>query len=777
MHIEFVEIQNFRKLKSVRVDFSVETTVFVGANNSGKTSAMGALRHFLVDHSRFTTNDLTLSNWSAINLFGKLIESAENDKAVQIPTLQDWWKLVPSLDIWLNVENDQIHYVSHLIPTLDWEGGMVGVRLSFEPKDLGELYKEFASARKAARETVDAARMQRKEGGDYGLSLWPADLCDFLEKRLLSHFEVHAYSLDASKCRSPSLGTAQPQSLTSNVEQIEGDPLKGLIRVRMIDAQRGFSDPEPKTRSNSDSDDDGEPAQKGRLSLQLQSYYKRHIDPSEMPEASDVEALEAIHQANRQFEKKLSEGFKGPFDELQSLGYPGIANPKLAISSQLKATDGLAHSSALKYEVISEWEKDKNAPCLPEQYNGLGYQNLISIVFRLMSFRDDWMKVGKAGKRTVLKIGETLSPQPLHLVLVEEPEAHLHAQVQQVFIRRAYAVLRNHEDLRNNARLRTQLIVSTHSSHIAHECDFAHLRYFRRKPATARGEVPTSSVVNLSEVFGKGKSTERFVTRYLKATHCDLFFADGAILVEGPAERLLVPHFVRQHYKSLCECYVTTLEIGGRHAHRLRPLIEHLGLNTLVITDMDVSEIRNKKLYSAHPARNKSLVTGNSTLRTWVPRQKSFDLLLDLPEPSKLAQIDDYSSVRVAYQCPVTVTLEGNAEPTEALVNTFEDALVLSNLSFFKTLKGRGLIKTFREIIGASTNTDALVSGINEALEKGKKAELALELLLLPDRSELIPPGYIADGLSWLQDQLVRKQLDIIVSEREILTATKKESV
>lgn len=42
MHIEHVEIGNFRKLQSVRVDFAEATTVFVGANNSGKTSAMVA---------------------------------------------------------------------------------------------------------------------------------------------------------------------------------------------------------------------------------------------------------------------------------------------------------------------------------------------------------------------------------------------------------------------------------------------------------------------------------------------------------------------------------------------------------------------------------------------------------------------------------------------------------------------------------------------------------------------------------------------------------------
>ncbi|WP_415183090.1 AAA family ATPase [Phaeovulum sp.] len=46
MHIELVEIGNFKKFLGVRVGFSKKTTVFVGANNSGKSSAMVALRHF-----------------------------------------------------------------------------------------------------------------------------------------------------------------------------------------------------------------------------------------------------------------------------------------------------------------------------------------------------------------------------------------------------------------------------------------------------------------------------------------------------------------------------------------------------------------------------------------------------------------------------------------------------------------------------------------------------------------------------------------------------------
>ncbi|MCP4409313.1 MAG: ATP-binding protein [Gammaproteobacteria bacterium] len=39
MKIRFVEIQNFRRFRLTHIDFDNETTIFVGANNSGKTSA------------------------------------------------------------------------------------------------------------------------------------------------------------------------------------------------------------------------------------------------------------------------------------------------------------------------------------------------------------------------------------------------------------------------------------------------------------------------------------------------------------------------------------------------------------------------------------------------------------------------------------------------------------------------------------------------------------------------------------------------------------------
>jgi len=264
-----------------------------------------------------------------------------------------------------------------------------------------------------------------------------------------------------------------------------------------------------------------------------------------------------------------------------------MSNPKLKISTLLRATDGLKHGSSVQYQVADPSGDGTRTLKLPEDYSGLGYQNLIAMVFMLMGFRDEWMRVEKAGLLEGADVSHEI--QPLHLVLVEEPEAHLHAQVQQVFINKAYNLLRKHCDLGAGETYCTQLLVSTHSSHVAHEADFANLRYFRRRPAATKSETPTTTVANLSHIFGDGDDTKRFVKRYLKATHCDLFFADGVIFVEGQAERILVPHFIRHHFPELSRRYVTLLELGGSHVHSFRDLVDALGIATLIIGDLDAT--------------------------------------------------------------------------------------------------------------------------------------------------------------------------------------------
>ena len=773
MHIKFVEIQNFRKLKSVRIDFATEKTVFVGANNSGKTSAMVALRHFLVDPKRITTNDFTLSNVGRLVQIGASLENPPEGQTEPSHLLSEWLKLLPSLDVWIEVETDEIHHVTHLLPTLDWVGGVLGVRLRLEPKAAGELARDYLVARKAAKETMEEAK--KVQGGDqYTISLWPENIRDFLDRRIGALLTVKAHLLDATKLSDPTNGVANPQVIPQESEPIEGHPFEGLICVDEINAQRGFSDVRDTSRAaDSAGDEMHERGDKRRLSEQLRSYYSLHLDPSEAPEPSDIDALQAIDTAQSIFDEKLKVGFAGPLKEMEGLGYPGVSDPKLILSTRIRPIDGLSHAAALQFQVNCV-EAPENQPHLPEQYCGLGYQNLISMVFRLMSFRDAWMRVGKAKAKPQTGHETGSHRAPLHLVLIEEPEAHLHAQVQQVFIRKAYEILRAHPDLGGSKILTTQLLVSTHSSHIAHESEFVALRYFRRRPAVAPGEVPTSVVINLSEVFGVQDDTRRFVTRYLRAMHCDLFFADAAVLVEGPAERILVPHFIRSHFRELNQSYITLLEIGGSHAHRLRPLIEHLGLITLIIADIDASQPSNGGA-AEQPKRGTGQISRNETVKTWTPAIDAIDALLECPEAGKERIYDELFSVRSAYQCPIITTDFNGGADAEALANTFEDALVFSNIPLFRDIDGIGLIPKFKKAVNDALTPAELGEKLFNLLKGGDKAAFALDILFQEDPALLHMPKYIADGLAWLEERIKRKQAEVVAETVAAIAAVAEE--
>ena len=751
MKIKFVEIKNFRKLKSCRIAFSDEETVFVGANNSGKTSAMDALILFLKKSRRkeIATTDFTLSNWHVINKIGDAWISCDDPEELDLD-IEQWLPILPTIDIWLNVDNSEVHYVSHLIPTLSWDGGQLGVRLSFEPKNIEELFKEFKKEFDLA-----SAISAKNQNRTTPLTLWPRSMHNFLERRLHHHFTTNAYLLDPSKLAEPIGGVAQLQPLPNNSIPLGEEPFKGLFKIDIINAQRGFSDA-------TISDGLGSRNTSGRLTSQLRSYFDKHLNPSDQPTENDLDALIAIENAKNEFDKKLKTSFSSAISELEALGYPGFSDPQITLTSKINPVDGLDHDSAIQFNVVNTDETTSEIPLsLPEKYNGLGYQNLISMVFKLIRFRDEWMRKGKANK-SLDNDGSVI--EPLHIVLIEEPEAHLHAQVQQVFIKKAYGVLRNHKDLKDSISHSTQMIVSTHSSHIAHEIDFGCLRYFRKKPIENKNEVPCATIINLSKTFGQPNNsskdqeveTDKFTERYLKTTHCDLFFADGVILVEGSAERMLIPHFIRHKYPELDARYITVLEIGGSHAHRLRPLIEDLGLVTLVVTDID--SIKETNSGKTQPERNKSCRTGNMTLKSWLPQKENLDELFDLVDREK---ISGNGLVRVAYQYPFQIFFSTKAKE-EAIPYTFEDALVLSNVELFKELNtATGLIKKMFTAVSKPHLTKAATEMFN-ALENGNKAEMALELLYFEDPSNLKPPKYIAEGLQWLQEKLKQKDNDYV---------------
>ena len=739
MKIAFVEIQNFRKLKACRVEIASQETILVGANNSGKTSAMDSMILFLKKSRRndITTTDFTLSNWTHINQIGMQWVNADGDNKPDF-TLDQWLPYLPSVDVWLDVNEADIHHIIHLLPTLDWTSDqLLGVRLAFAPKDIEKLYKEFIDACHAARQTEQSASSE----GESKLSLWPESMRDFLDRELYKYFKVKSYILDPTKCNEPDNSVAKPQLLPADSEPMDKEPFEGLFKIDVISAQRGFSDPKTEDDSHSSF---------SSLSTQLRQYFTKHLDPSESPDNNDIDALQAIEAAKAVFDEKLKTSFTPAIKELEGLNYPGFSDPQISLTSKISPIDSLDHKTAVRFNLPG-----LASLSLPEEYNGLGYQNLISMVFSLIRFRDEWMRVGKAAKRQ--SNDETII-EPLHIVLIEEPEAHLHAQVQQVFIKKAYHVLRAHDQLKGD-QPSTQMIVSTHSSHIAHELDFTCLRYFRREPAKQDGEIPSATVVNLSKTFGDCDDTSRFAARYIKSTHCDLFFADAAILVEGSAERMLVPHFIRHNFQKLDQSYISLLEIGGSHAHRLKPLLETLGLLSLVITDLDsIGESDIKKIF---PERGEKYRTGNTTLKEWIPKMEPLDMILDCSDDDKQSV---NKQIKVAYQCPIKLKYKDDSAEEEVIPYTFEDSLALTNLQLFRDYQSpKGLLKKLTEALGKDTLSNAS-KDMFDNLGKGSKAEMALELLYLTDPSALKPPAYISDGLQWLEDKLAEKKQDFLAT-------------
>lgn len=724
MKIESIHIRNFRKLKNCHLDFGEQETVLVGANNSGKTSTISAIVWFLKKTEKFTLKEFTATNWELINKIGETW--LENDSVDEtLLSTHQWENIVPSMDVWINVADGEQYRVNHLIPSLStWDGKKVGVRGQYVPEDVLKLYTAYKEAKTKAKLLEETPEWKDADSPE----LYPKNLCDFLGKgsNLREYFNVKYYIID------PALDPEDENKVQKTPENsLDYNPLEGLIRVDTILASRDLSDPEGQADNDIDT-----------LSKQFQQYYKSSGLEDEDLTVESLELIGGIAKANKTYDEKLKKTFEVPVGELKNINYPGFQNPEIKIRSKIQVEEAIKHESAVQFAIQGMKEL-----VLPEKYNGLGYRNLISIYLRLIDFREKWLKTLSEGKNI----------EPIHIVFVEEPEAHLHAQAQQVFVKKAFDALCNSKVIKENSWLTTQLVLSTHSNHIVNELDLNCMRYFKRVMDTT-DKIPISTVVNLSSTFGTDDDTKQFVTRYIRLTHCDIFFADAVIFVEGPAEKILVPSFLAK--AGLDKYYISVIEVNGRHANSFRQLIEKLDIATLIVSDIDSAEKRQgeKGKLVTKPvitARGKGYKTSNTSIKCWLPKKEQIDDLLALDGKDKV--IDN---VRIAFQTPINVKWNINKDDlTEICPYTFEDSLIFTNLALFrqKGLKKMGAITTIANLLKDSDSALDLQNRIFEKLESKsgfKKAEFAISLLYKEDFDDLAAPVYIQEGLEWMKSYL-----------------------
>lgn len=758
--LRYVELCKFRRLGKVQLDLDQKTTILVGANNSGKTSILTALRHFLSESSAFGAFDISLSEWPALRALGVSWEALTEDPATAVPKQDDDWEgqlatllsAMPTLDLWFDAEAGMFHYVQPFLSALVWKGGAVGVRLRLEPASDVASLKELAWAYNVARQPV--------KGMSSASLAWPIDLLDYWLREPRKLGQIKSYSLDAANNPIQGIKSYQSQILPVDAQPTDRKHLAKLIRVDFVPAQRGLGSEEADSKSTSSS----HPV--GLFSSQLLKFARRHLNVAVTGHGQRADLIQAVADAQKDLDEKIRDALAPSVAEVKLLGYPGLHDPQeIRFRTRIHTADLLDHSTAVQYSMKAGASEDM----LPEFSIGLGYQNLQSLSYQLVAFKTARMNPEKG------------SPPPVHLVMIEEPEAHLHVQVQRIFPDKAHKLISPTD--KDASALRSQLLISTHSSHLAHAEDFDRLRYVRRTPASATHPTPSTEVVDLGEVFGDDDDTRQFAERYFRVQHTDLLFANAALFVEGVAERMLVPLFMELKYETLNSRYVSLLDIGGSHAHRLRPLVEKLRIPTVVITDIDptqetVSAKTGKKSWTATANTGQAgLKCGNATLRQWHPQLEALEHFRAPSDADLVWTGAPDCKVRFAWQLPVVEA--SNEWPT-----TFEDSLILTNIEWFKELsrlaedaetsEGEDKVKSAdvapekkikpptgalaaaaRVVAGATTHAE-LVTAVH-ALMHGSfsKGDFAASIFeLVASGGEVTCPKYIADALAWLQDEL-----------------------
>ena len=653
MHIHKVAVRNFRLLADAELALETRTTLIVGRNNSGKTSLSEAIRRFLLDPSpKFQIEDFSNTSYDR---FCDALE-AKNDGRPD-------------------------HEVRAFIPSIE-------LRLLFrydpDQPDLGALSDFIVDLNPDCNEALVVARYELRDGAIESLfadqptgALTADDRIAFFQELRVRVPELFSASI-----------WAEDPNDDTNRKPMSATALRSLLKPGFVNAQRGLDDD-----TSRDTD---------VLARILEGLFTS----AKAPTAGEDEQLiaQALQEAVREIQNTIQGDFREKLQDLmptlRNFGYPGLDGSELKTETTLDVERLLSSHTKVRYA-------GHHGILMPESYTGLGIRNLIFILLRIVSFYRAFR-------------AEPTAPG-VHLVFIEEPEAHLHPQMQEVFIRQVSNIARELSEVEDAALpWPVQFIVSTHSSHVANAAGFEAIRYFL--PVSVDG-VRHTRIKDLRQgLRDTTQAHRRFLHQYLTLTRCDLFFADKAVLIEGTCERLLLPGIINKLEEaepgepSLSSQYVTTMEVGGAHAHIFFALLDFLELRTLIITDLD-SVGENDTACPVHQGTG----TSNACLRSWFGNgDSSPTALLARADEAKVENLR-----RIAFQRP-----EVDGGPCG---RTFEDAFMLANPDMF-------------DIEGATSDERALCAW--ERAKAIKKSEFALRHAI--DVTNWSAPGYILDGLRWL---------------------------
>ncbi|MDD2775399.1 MAG: AAA family ATPase [Gallionella sp.] len=223
-----------------------------------------------------------------------------------------------------------------------------------------------------------------------------------------------------------------------------------------------------------------------------------------------------------------------------------------------------AQEGSEKGKNVADWEKEDEPrkrflhalQLTSKQSVGLGYDNLVYIATELLLLEQ--------------------ATEGLKLLLIKEPEAHLHPQLQ-------LKLMKYLDKLAQDEGI--QIIVTTHSPNLASAVKLENMTMIQNGQAFSLAE-------KLTRLQG---NDYRFLERFLDVSKANLFFARGVLIVEGIAEEILLPTLAKLIGRDLTDYGVSIVNVGGTGLGRYARIFQRaegdnrqINIPVACVTDMDV---------------------------------------------------------------------------------------------------------------------------------------------------------------------------------------------
>ncbi|KXX71676.1 ATP-dependent endonuclease [Flammeovirga sp. SJP92] len=740
MKIKKIKVKNYRLLQDFCIDLEDELSLVIGKNNTGKTSLLSVLDKFLnpSDRKQFSYNDFNIENKQ------QLYDLVQN----VIPSVENYTPFGIRLRIFIEYnDSDNLEHISSLMMDLNPENNFIVLGFDFvlHHSFLENLREDFQIFKqKEAEKKANNAEYEEK-GLNFFLDRNATNYFNFIRKTV-------EYDLTTSEANEDNYKDLVKEKIS----------IQNVLNFKFISAKREVS--------NRDVDK--------TLSSQTSKLYKKSEESTEQQNA-----IEEFQDKLIDTDIELSDIYSGLFKEVieKVKKFGGIKQD----DSQIEILSTLQHRELLEGNTTVMYNQFDSS--LPESYNGLGYMNLISMIFEIEYLVSDFRRLADE------------VPADINLLFIEEPEAHTHPQMQSVFIKNIKELLKEGIKREDGNNRKLQYLISTHSSHIVSESDYDDIKYLKK---TTDNNVVAKNIKDLEKEYEENGEQEnyRFLKQYLTLNRAELFFADKAILIEGDTERILLPAMMKKfdnEYHTdqitgstlpLLSQNISIVEVGA-YSQIFEKFIDFIGVKTLIITDIDSFYEQvlyetdgvtpkcygngnvKKETVKCFASNSAATHTSNTALHFFHGNQKKLNYYTNLDFDAKILKKDNCKIWMVNTEGDVwleqprkwissesgNVLLVFQTPEANYHARSFEDAFFHINSEFIKN-KNHSFNSLTSKYLKKFKSDEISVFDFSEQAVNSKPS-LAIEILLNSKTdidgnlySNWQTPAYINEGLTWLKE-------------------------